>query len=459
MFKSSSQDRETQHETAKITIDQIEKSVKNVQDQADRVNLLYKQLMDEIQVEGYDKQIEIQKELHLVNENAYESRRIGNEILQNYLPNISRQYQQITDHLDQFPNFLNFLRAREATQEQNMKILLEQLVHTEFANMLNDLLRDQDRYTQGGKSNSNFIMIWPVLISFVFTSIEDQRGRLMTASPYGSPRSQTPAPRSELLVTLPEFLNILQVPPESPSHDLDVVTMEKSWLKSENITVAERLAQAPRFRDWFTTRGSGFLLVEGNDEEHAVDAMSCMSFVCLTIIGRLITAHRPRDVVISFFCGLHRDQHEGPNFMIRSLVMQVLLALKLRQCLDLGFVSNEYFVRGLQDHKPSDLLNVLAALLGQFPANTTIYCVLDGVNHYEGGYPRCFKADMMFFIRELRDLTISHLEMHHYGLMRNRSYSSHRCNLKLLLTSTNTPDLCWNQVVHPSNRVSTSYLS
>lgn len=276
----------------------------------------------------------------------------------------------------------------------------------------------------------------------------------MTASLYRNLRSQTPAPRSELLVTLSEFFSILQVPPEYPHNDLDVVIMEESWLKRDNLIAAERLAHAPRFRSWFTAQRSGFLLVEGSDDEHATDAMSCMSFVCATIVGKLINAHRPREVVIYFFCGLHCDQQEGPNFMIRSLIMQILLALKSRQCLDLGFVSHEYFVRGLQDREPYDLLSALAALLRQFPVGTTIYCVLDGINSYEGGYPYSFKEDMMLFTRELRDLTISHLDMHHYDLMGDRHYSSHQCNLKVLLTSSNTPDICWDEIVHPGNRVS-----
>ncbi|KAM0247719.1 hypothetical protein ACHAQJ_009750 [Trichoderma viride] len=387
-LKIPNRDREIKPDNPKITLDQIEKLVKNVQDQANRVNELYQILMDETCVESFELQVETQEELHLVNENAYEARRIGNEIVQIHLPAISRQNQQIADGFDQLRDIPKLLRVIGATQEQSIKKISKELLHTEFSNMLNVLLRDQGRYIKE-----------------------------------------------------------------------DIVMMEESWLKSENLTVAERLAQEPRFRNWFTAQGSGFLLVEGSDDEHATDAMSFMSFVCLTIIGKLISARRPREVVIYFFCGLHCDQQEGPNFMIRSLVMQVLFALKSRQCLDLGFISNEYFVKGLQDHKQTDLLSVLAALFRQFPVDTTIYCVIDGINSYEGGYPYSFKEEMMSFISELRDLTILHLDMHHYGLMRDRPYSSHQCNLKLLLTSSNTPDLCWDQIVHSGNRVSTGYMS
>ncbi|KAL6700580.1 hypothetical protein J3F84DRAFT_358599 [Trichoderma pleuroticola] len=437
VFQSSSRNQGSKPEAPKTTLDQIEKIVKNVQDQANRVDILYRNLMDETCVESFELQVETQEQLHLINENIYETRRTGDEIVQNSLPAILQRTEQIADGFDELRDIPKLLRILKETQEQSIKEFSEKTVQLIVSNMLNNLLRDKDPYIKG----------------------DDQRGRLMGALPYGSPRSLTPNPRSELLVTLSELLRILKVPPESPNHDLDVVMMEESWLKSENLTVAERLAQAPRFRNWLTAQGSGFLLVEGSDEEHATDSMSCMSFVCLTIIGKLIGARRPREVVIYCFCGLHCDQHEGPNFMIRSLVMQVLFALKSRQCLDLNFVSNEYFLRGLRNHQPSELLNTLAALLRQFPADTTIYCVLDGINSYEGGYPYSFKADMMFFIRELRDLTISHLDMHHYGLMRDRQYSSRQCSFKLLLTSSNTTDLCWDQIVHPGNRVSTGYMS
>lgn len=106
----------------------------------------------QLQSKSFHLQVESQEVLHLANDNASEARRIGNEIMQNCLPAISQQNQQIVDGFDQFRNMMQFIQASQAAQEQSIKKFLERFIHTGFGNMLNDLFRDQDRYYEEGKS-------------------------------------------------------------------------------------------------------------------------------------------------------------------------------------------------------------------------------------------------------------------------------------------------------------------
>lgn len=157
MFQSSSRNQGLKPEATKITLSQIEKIVGNVQDQANRVNALYQILMDETCVESFELQVKTQEELHLVNENAYEARRICDEILQNHLPAILQRTQQIADDFGILRDLPERLRTLNETREQSIKQYLEKIIRTEFSNLLNNFLRDQDPYIKGGKF---WISLW-----------------------------------------------------------------------------------------------------------------------------------------------------------------------------------------------------------------------------------------------------------------------------------------------------------
>ena len=136
------------------------------------------------------------------------------------------------------------------------------------------------------------------------------------------------------------------------------------------------------------------LLIDGNIQSAAGHSTSPMSLLCANL-GLTLANLEPSAVFATFFCGLHvdaqRDDWYGPAGMIRSLLVQLLLALIDRESLDLEFLDKRSYVRGVESHDIQTLCDMLHKLIRQFDSETTIYCIIDGVSKYDvdlrGSYP------------------------------------------------------------------------
>ena len=138
------------------------------------------------------------------------------------------------------------------------------------------------------------------------------------------------------------------------------------------------------FRDWLASPAPALLLVNCNLPR--AERISAASVFSATLVTSLVSA-RPDAVIVHFFCGLHTgltDLEYGPNGMLRSIVMQLVLKLVERQRLDLGFLSSDQDLADLWSADPRTACNALCQalydLVGQFPAATEVYLIVDSIS-------------------------------------------------------------------------------
>jgi hypothetical protein len=177
------------------------------------------------------------------------------------------------------------------------------------------------------------------------------------------------------------------------------------------------------FADWLGDLHPNLICVEANIPAAALERLPAMSVVCATLVAGVLKV-RPNDVVISFFCGLHdttKSPWYGPSGLVRSLIMQVLANLMIDDNLDLSFINDRGYLRSLEEHHLPSLCQTLHALVTQFPPETTVFCIIDGIS--------CFDKERTFADLER---VISYL----HGIVADPKLVP---NFKVLLT---TPSTC-----------------
>ncbi|KAL6415705.1 hypothetical protein AUP68_02272 [Ilyonectria robusta] len=177
---------------------------------------------------------------------------------------------------------------------------------------------------------------------------------------------------------------------------------------------------------WVNAERSAALVINGN--AGSIKRRSAMSFVCARLVyaleqirsppGGSSRAGTPDVVVLYFFCGQHASgdySWETPSGIVNSFLAQLLT-----QCKHLDLTK----VTGRGSFDSGDMKAVLKRLyyvLGQLPAETTVFCVIDGLSYYVDNDKTSDDADKL--IKKLLKLA--------------RGKSRNRYAFKLLLTVPN----------------------
>ncbi|KUI52591.1 hypothetical protein VP1G_00044 [Cytospora mali] len=253
-------------------------------------------------------------------------------------------------------------------------------------------------------------------------------------------RSRTPSPGPSAFITVDELCQVLRISPKMANNDLEMVIIERHWFNDKAHGVAQSLLNYTEFRDWFVGVGSQVLLVDGNDEDHANVPISAVSILAVDIMSSLLKADYWRRVaVLHFFCGLHSTEEEGPRFMMRALILQLLFLLHKHRRLNLDFINSEAYVLDLQSANSAALLHMFQRLCHQLPPNLTVYCFIDGVSFYESRWLR-FHDEMVEFLRMITQVMMASVMpgSPDYGNFYDAHGSGNpRYKLKVLLTSAN----------------------
>lgn len=272
-------------------------------------------------------------------------------------------------------------------------------------------------------------------------------GRATTDSFVG-PWSRTPAPRPQAAISFEQLVNVLDMQLDLSYRDLEYLIREQELfsMDEEASRATEALLEMDQFRSWLLGQGSYFLLADGDDTDHASDSTSAMTLLCVSIIGSLQARRDPRTILLYFFCGMHADKTEGPLLMMRSLLVQLLLALWAGPSLDLGFLGDErYLTWLLRDDPLRTMFEMFRSLLRQVPWHVTVYCFADGVDWYENEQFN-FNGDMMAFVDEMRTLARPREAPNPYLHGGREGYEELGCNFKVLLTSANGTEVIWRHV-------------
>lgn len=130
-----------------------------------------------------------------------------------------------------------------------------------------------------------------------------------------------------------------------------------------------------KFRNWLVSPSPQELLVHGNSNSRPI---SSLSFFCAMLVLGLRGVDKFWPVV--FFCGCHPYwDYGGPRTMITSLIAQLLV----KRPFDLSFVNHEH-VYQMDIGNIETFCYVFSQLIQQVDADETVFCVIDGINYYEG---------------------------------------------------------------------------
>lgn len=142
---------------------------------------------------------------------------------------------------------------------------------------------------------------------------QDQAGRSEPAQinfvPWYSRQNQIVAP-SDLAI----WLGIPNVLPEDMQHLNEV---GRHRVPARQRACAEQLARSSKFADWLRSPTSSRLLVHENYSNSKVSEISGLSLFCVSLEEVLVT-HSDRFIPLAFFCGLHAELPDDPDFSDES---------------------------------------------------------------------------------------------------------------------------------------------
>ena len=181
---------------------------------------------------------------------------------------------------------------------------------------------------------------------------------------------------------------------QHPTKDLGQALAEQCRFTLTSQGQVQSLLGHKQFLQWLNRRHPDLILVDANIEEAALDSLSVISVFCATFVTSMMEV-QPDDVVAHFFCGLHSslsDPWYGPNGLVRSLIMQLLMKLvdmdRDMTSWNLDFINHRDYLWELERHDMPSLCVTLHSLLYQFPADMTIFCIVDSIS--------CFNVDRLF---------------------------------------------------------------
>ncbi|GKZ74048.1 hypothetical protein AnigIFM50267_011287 [Aspergillus niger] len=172
---------------------------------------------------------------------------------------------------------------------------------------------------------------------------------------------------------------------QHPNEDFRRALVHKSRFTAAAQGQVQSLLRHERLRRWMTHHHPDLMLVDANISSSGREKVSAISVFCATLVSSMIEVH-PNEVVVQFFCGLHTarlDPWHGLNGLVRSIAMQLLMKLVKMNILDLNFINNRDYLRDLEVHDLNALCETLYSLVSQFPADITVYCIIDSISWFD----------------------------------------------------------------------------
>lgn len=175
---------------------------------------------------------------------------------------------------------------------------------------------------------------------------------------------------------------------QHPARDLRQALAEQCTCSLTSQGQVQSLLTHKQFVEWLNRGHPGLILVDANIEDAALESLSVISVFCATFITSMMEVN-PDDLVIQYFCGLHfspSSPWHGPNGLVRSLIMQLLMKLVAMDrdmtSWNLDFINDRHYLEDLEHHDLDSLCRTLHSLLHQFPADMSIYCIVDSISAF-----------------------------------------------------------------------------
>lgn len=177
----------------------------------------------------------------------------------------------------------------------------------------------------------------------------------------------------------------LGVNPSDAAHDLRIILRTGQQFDNEEKLRASEVIEDERFKKLCYSAHPGILLIEGGIMHNISSSRaSPLSAICASVVAGMI--QQPDIIPLFFFCGLHTAPHDnlrGPNGIMRAMISRVLMELDSRRLANLGFIETRSYRQDLEAHEIAALCHTFKSLVRQFPLDTVIYCIIDGVGWCE----------------------------------------------------------------------------
>ncbi|KAL3441062.1 hypothetical protein BJX65DRAFT_14747 [Aspergillus insuetus] len=190
---------------------------------------------------------------------------------------------------------------------------------------------------------------------------------------------------------------------QHPNRDLEQALLQKGRFKASVQGQVQSVLRHKRLPEWLNAHSPDLLLVDANLRSGGLERLSAVSVFCATFIIGMVKV-RPEDVIVHFFCGQHltpRDHWNGPNGLVRSLILQLLMNLVDMKRLSLDFINDRGFLSDLEDHDLPSLCDALYYIVSQFPADTMVYVIIDHVSAFD---TESLFADLSLVLEYLQDM-------------------------------------------------------
>lgn len=200
-------------------------------------------------------------------------------------------------------------------------------------------------------------------------------------------RSLTPSyPTMGGVMSVEHLLTALDTNPSDSTHDLTIALRAGQQFDDAENLRAGKVIEDERFKHLCYSNLPGILLIEGGGVDNISNSrISPLSAVCASIVAGMTQA-RPDAITLFFMCGIHTaplDNLRGPNGIMRAILSRVLIELAGRRLADLGFIETRSYRQDLEAQEITALCHTFKNLVRQFPLDTVIYCIIDGVGWCE----------------------------------------------------------------------------
>ncbi|KAK8875057.1 hypothetical protein PGQ11_005571 [Apiospora arundinis] len=179
------------------------------------------------------------------------------------------------------------------------------------------------------------------------------------------------------------------------TNDIEYVASRRELIIAGGQNRTEQIMKSSQLREWLVQAESKELLIHGHSEPERI---SPISFFCALLMRNLRDV--PQFKSVAFFCGCHPyDDFGGARPMIMSLLTQLLQ----QQHFDLGFIDHE-LAHQMDGGDIRAFCFVFGQLVRQVKSMESVFCVIDGINFYEGLEEELLQ-DTAYVLRYLLDLT------------------------------------------------------
>lgn len=181
-----------------------------------------------------------------------------------------------------------------------------------------------------------------------------------------------------------DLLDALRVEPDDITRGLRLVLQQAFRMDHTSQARAAWLLETPSFRNWISTAHSSLLLVDGMLS--GVEKISSMSVLVASVAARLF--ENSLAVPTYFFCGINLESDiklgtpEGPNLMLQSLIVQMLLSESMSEP-EWNMTKSDRLFSAVSECDLDALWEVFWVLSRQLPRECTVFCLLDGISWYE----------------------------------------------------------------------------